>query len=344
MAKQLTIKQISELSGVSSGTVDRILHNRGRVSAKAREQVEAVLAREGYKYNIHSSAVSLKKSYVIGVVCPMVISGGYWKQIRDGISQATEEYSDIDIRIVDFPYNQYDYVSCKEVYDAVKAQNLDAVVIGGTFEDLTRELCGGLDERNIPYVFVDAGFENCSPVGCFIPDQKVSGRIMARMADSMSAPGKKITVLRINRAGDVHSHNTDGRMAGVTEYFAGKNREVEQYYFTVGWKKELMEFAAKLSEKADVGALLVMNSWSHLVCDVLSGENIEGMIVCGFDATEDNLRCLKDSKISFLLDQHPQKQGFASLECLIKYLLYKTPQSAEDSGTIQVNILIKEML
>lgn len=349
MAKQLTIKQISELSGVSAGTVDRILHNRGKVSEESRQKVEAVLSREGYKYNIHTSAVSLKKSYVIVVLCPVVVPGGYWQQIREGISKATEEYSDIDIRIIDLPYNQYDYDSSCEVYGKVSGYDPDAVIIGGTFAELTRRLCKNLDGRSIPYVFVDAAFGDCHPVGCFTPDQKRCGRVMARMADSMIAPEGKITVLRINRSGDVHSHNTDNRMAGLMEYFRDGRRHVEQKFFTVsGWKNELADFVRELVADSGAGALIVMSSWGHHICDAMKASGIADSsgktVVCGFDATDDNLRCLRDGSMTFILDQHPQSQGFRSLEQLIRFLLYRTTLSEKDSGSIPVNILIKEML
>ena len=46
MAQQLTIKQIAELAGVSVGTVDRVLHNRGRVSDEALAAIRLVLDKE----------------------------------------------------------------------------------------------------------------------------------------------------------------------------------------------------------------------------------------------------------------------------------------------------------
>ena len=52
MAQQLTIRQIAELAGVSVGTVDRVLHNRGRVSPEALAAVQAVLDKQSYKYNL----------------------------------------------------------------------------------------------------------------------------------------------------------------------------------------------------------------------------------------------------------------------------------------------------
>ena len=45
----ITIKEIAKEAGVSIGTVDRVLHNRGRVSREAQEKVNAVVEKAGYK-------------------------------------------------------------------------------------------------------------------------------------------------------------------------------------------------------------------------------------------------------------------------------------------------------
>ena len=47
MAKQVKIKDIAKMAGVSAGTVDRILHNRGKVSKASREAVEKSAVRGG---------------------------------------------------------------------------------------------------------------------------------------------------------------------------------------------------------------------------------------------------------------------------------------------------------
>ena len=65
MQRKARIKDIAEMAGVSSGTVDRILHNRGNVSESARKAVEEVLKKVNYKPNIHISGLSLKRKYKV---------------------------------------------------------------------------------------------------------------------------------------------------------------------------------------------------------------------------------------------------------------------------------------
>ena len=63
MAPKVRIKDIAEKSGVSVGTVDRILHNRPNVSKAAREKVEKVLKEINYQPNVYASALAYNKSY-----------------------------------------------------------------------------------------------------------------------------------------------------------------------------------------------------------------------------------------------------------------------------------------
>ena len=113
MAKQVKIKEIAAMAGVSAGTVDRILHSRGNVSEAKRQAVEAVLEKVGYKFNIHTSAVSLKRGYHFIVTTPLAGEGEYWASVSAGIHEALEEYSDIQILPDYFPYDQFDEKSCR---------------------------------------------------------------------------------------------------------------------------------------------------------------------------------------------------------------------------------------
>jgi len=50
--KNIRIKDIARMAGVSEGTVDRVLHKRGDVSIKSMEAVTKVLDEFNYTPNI----------------------------------------------------------------------------------------------------------------------------------------------------------------------------------------------------------------------------------------------------------------------------------------------------
>lgn len=63
--KRATVKDVARIAGVSIGTVDRVLHDRGEVSQKSKERVLKVIEEIGYKPNIYASMLASNKEYHI---------------------------------------------------------------------------------------------------------------------------------------------------------------------------------------------------------------------------------------------------------------------------------------
>ena len=65
----MTIKEIARICGVSRGTVDRVLNNRGKVKPETEALILKTIAEHGYTKNIVGRALTVKKtSPVIGVI------------------------------------------------------------------------------------------------------------------------------------------------------------------------------------------------------------------------------------------------------------------------------------
>ena len=68
--KNVRISDIARMAGVSVGTVDRILHNRGKVSKTAQEKVNRVLQEVEYRPNLMARSLALKKQFNIAALIP----------------------------------------------------------------------------------------------------------------------------------------------------------------------------------------------------------------------------------------------------------------------------------
>jgi len=84
----MTIKEIAKICGVSRGTVDRVLNDRGKVKPETRELVLRVIEEQGYTKNIAGRALTVRRmSPVIGVI---LCSEGnpFFDDVIDGFHRA----------------------------------------------------------------------------------------------------------------------------------------------------------------------------------------------------------------------------------------------------------------
>ena len=58
-----TIKEIAELAKVSIGTVDRVIHNRGRVSKETEKKIKAIIDELNYQPNFFAKNLKLSKEF-----------------------------------------------------------------------------------------------------------------------------------------------------------------------------------------------------------------------------------------------------------------------------------------
>ena len=58
----MTIKDLAIQAKVSTGTVDRVIHNRGGVSIKTKRRINDIIKKNNFKINSVASALAKKKN------------------------------------------------------------------------------------------------------------------------------------------------------------------------------------------------------------------------------------------------------------------------------------------
>lgn len=346
MARQIKIKDIAKMAGVSSGTVDRVLHNRGSVSESSRKAVERILTEVGYRYNIHTSAVSLTKEFNLVITTPSGIPGEYWGSVMSGIEHALKEFSDINIHFRHALYNQFDVYSCRSAFESVLEMSPDAVIIGPTFASETVRLCNELDKSEVPYVFVDSVIDGTSPVASYTTDQYACGHLLGRLLSSFTPSDAKFAICGTARVGDERSNNTRERKKGFLAYFKETDRSgsVTEIRFSISNPKETEDLILDMVEKnPDIKGIAVLNSRGYVVADILRRHGIDDIRLMSFDLTSNNVRCIQNESISAVLCQRPELQGFFSVKSLIHWLLYRKTD-ADRYHKMPIDVVFKENL
>ncbi|MEL7600742.1 MAG: substrate-binding domain-containing protein [Proteiniphilum sp.] len=343
MQKKVRIIDIAKMAGVSKGTVDRVLHNRGNVSEAARIAIEGVLEKVNYKPNIHVSAISLKRSYKIIVTTPEISLGAYWESIHNGIHHALEEYENVKIELQVFTYNQYDVYSCRHIFEKIAGFEMDALIIGPTFSEETINLCRKMDDRDIPYIFVDSTIDSTAPLAFYSADHYVCGFMMAKLITSIIPENANIAIFQAVRTGDKSANTTVLRKKGFTDYL--ENNRCSNLILTIPFsvtapEDNEMYLSRLFQSQREVPAIVVLNSRGNFIADYLEANHIKGVRMICMDLTAANVEALKKGQIDYLIGQEPEYQGFSSMKTLLEYLIFKSP--VKKQNYVQLDIITRE--
>ena len=98
--KKVGVKDIAAKAGVSIGTVDRVLHNRGEVKEETRRMVMKIVEELGYQPNLQAKSLSSKKTTHIAIVFPDSSDNNpYWEKPIEGIKKAAEELASYNTQV-----------------------------------------------------------------------------------------------------------------------------------------------------------------------------------------------------------------------------------------------------
>lgn len=85
--KNIRLTDIARLANVSVGTVDRVIHNRGRVSEENIRRVKEIMEQVGYRPNLIARSLAVKKPCHLVVLIPDFrpgITGVRWNMVFVG--------------------------------------------------------------------------------------------------------------------------------------------------------------------------------------------------------------------------------------------------------------------
>lgn len=339
MAHKIRIKDIARMAGVSAGTVDRVLHNRGNVSFAARQAIDEVLKKVEYHPNIHLSGISLRRTYTLIVTVPEFKSGEYWEKFHKGVQHALRVFEHIKIDCRFMYYNQFDLYACRAVFEQIAALSPDGVILGPTFRDEAIYLTGLLEEREIPYVYVDSSIDGTFPLASYTPDLYTCGYLTGKLMDLITPADSQYVLFQVVRVGDASSNTTILRKQGFMTYLqeTGQLPLLYRVPFSVSEPQRNDELIGDFFEQhPEVRGAAVLNSRASVIASYLRKRKIDWVKLIGIDLTEANICALKDGQVDFLLGQRPEQQGYLSVKTLIQYLIYGTKVCVENRMPIDI--------
>lgn len=316
-----TLKDIAEQAGVSIGTVDRIIHNRGRYSPVTADKVRRIMEEVDYRPNVIARQLSRSGNCCIGAFLPFPEQdSGYWQLPLAGMQRAQRDLEPFGLTLTVLHYDRYDPESFQDIGRSLVDEKFDGILMAPLQADSALALMEKIPEHR-PVMFFDTDLPGSRRTGYIGQDSHMSGRLGARLI-SMLAGGDAV-----NRppyliiAPETRNEHLDNRIRGFKDGVAG---ETEILRVSVESNHNLTQFQRSLESKIckDVGGIFVVDASAHFTAEFLqehqSGGQKTRIPLVGYDLVPENCRWLEESHIDFLLTQRPAEQGYRGINRLFR--------------------------
>jgi LacI family transcriptional regulator len=154
-----TIKEIAALAGVSRGTVDRVLNDRGAVNPETAEKIRKIAKELDYKPNRAGLVLAAqKKRLKLGVI---LFSTGnpFFQDVLAGIDEKAEELANYNCTVITKQIS-FGVEAQLQTIDELLAEEVNGIAMTPYNDARIRNRINALYEQGIPVVTLNTDIEN----------------------------------------------------------------------------------------------------------------------------------------------------------------------------------------
>ncbi|WP_375436882.1 LacI family DNA-binding transcriptional regulator [uncultured Hymenobacter sp.] len=350
------IKDIAAKANVSVGTVDRVLHNRGRVAEDVRQKVLLMMKELDYEPNMIARTLGSNRTYQLAVLQPDHTLDPYWDAPWQGIEKAARELKQYGISVVTYPYSLTQVASFREQAQAATASQPDGILIAPLFYRESLTFFEQWQQQQIPYVMFNTYIAEVQSLSYVGQDSYQSGFLAGKLVQfGQTQPG---TFLIAHIGEDIaNSVHVTEKERGFRDYFielaARQDFEPDQPRSLYNILSiDLPDpadpsFARQLTllldeEQTQLKGIFVSTSKAYKIAPYLQAYHREDIRLVGYDLLEKNIHFLNENVIDFLINQNPKKQGYRGIYALADKLVFK--KEVHPVKNLPLDIITKENL
>jgi len=335
--KTIRIKDIARLAGVSIGTVDRVLHNRGRTSQEATTKVLSVLQKMDYKPNFIARNLGSNRQLRIATLIPQAPTDEYWVQCEKGLQNAANDWGHFNVTIEPYLFDLDNRLSFTKAAHTMLKSNPDGVLMAPLFHSEALALVRLFAEQTIPFVTINTEIKDNNGISFIGQNAFQSGRLAAELLYLRNPPcdeAATYAVLHINEDLDNSIHLIE-KERGFREFF----KEIDKSHVVTlsivdVTGEEFVNALDDLLEKISLKGIFVSTSKAFEVADRMIGRRKVSLV--GYDLLSKNLDYLKKGLIDFLIHQNPRRQAIQGINTLSNYLVFKKQAKQRDLFPLEV--------
>jgi len=344
--KNVRIKDIALKAKVSTGTVDRVLHNRGKVSEAIKEKILKVISDMNYEPNLMARALVSTKTYHLAVLIPDHEVDYYWEAPKKGVEKAQKELRKYKVVVHQFVFDPYNIESFIEKATELTKTKPDGILLSPIFYKEILPFFDQWKQRHIPFVLFNTDLKEQKRLSYIGQDSYQSGFLAAKLIEYGQPDPCSILIAHIDEKITNAAHLVK-KEEGFRDFFV-QNLLTDKYHIlrTELNRADFLLFTAELDNiiqnTPDLKSIFVTTSKAYEVATYLEQRGIRNIKIIGYDLLPKNINFLNRGFISFLINQNPKGQGYWGIHYLAKHLVFK--KHVQSLKYLPLDVVTKENL
>ncbi len=344
------IKDVAEKSGCSIGTVDRVIHNRGRVSEPVRQRILEVIDKLGYHPNVNARVLASKHILQLGILLPSYREGDYWELPSLGISEAMERFREQGYRIHATHLTHRNSEEFQKAGKQLLSADIDGLILSPASYRETLSLVRSCFQQRKPIILIDSDIYGLPSLTFIGKDPIQSGQTIARLIHQLTKHIQgviPIWVINLSRNLD-QMYALLARESGFMNYFSAREDQ-EMYRFSSfdiqdrETQKEVDHQMEELLKKESPRAIYVTSSKVYKVARSLKKLKPEPKpLLIGHDLIRANMELVREETIDFLIEEEARRQGNLAVESMVRNVIHK--EEVEKKQLMNMLIYTRENL
>ncbi len=338
------VKEIGRRANVSLATVDRVIHNRGGVSKKTKEKIELIIKELNYQPNILARRLASPKKIKLATLIPNVSEETtFWESPHQGILMAETEIRQYGVEIEKYFFDLNDRETFINQTELILQRQYNGILIAPLFIKESIRFISVLQERNIPFVFINSDIPDYNSLSYVGPDLYQSGYVIAHLVSYLIKEGSKILI--VNIAKEIENNHPLLRIEEGFRNYVSENHKVYNILDVEIKKTNYTSVETSISDilnrEGKVDVIFVTSSRVFTIANYLDKNGIgKDVILIGFDFLNENVKYLQNGTIDFLVCHKPQEQAYRGINILFQHLVSEV--NIEKVNLMPIDIITKE--
>ena len=322
---KVSILEIAKLAGVSRGTVDRVIHKRGKVKQEVEEKILRIIQETGYvppsarEPDVVREQKPKKTWFKIGFLVPYE-DHPFFQTMIQGARMAEQECGENSVMLIVEAANGYDGQNHIQALQHLAEQNVDGICAVSVDDSKVVSEFNEVIRKGTPIITVNSDVHNIKRI-CYVGCNALeSGRIAAGVFGMMFKDSANIIIVTGSPLMRMHNQRVQGFFEGAIDRI--KHVHIVDVVECADRDEIAYEkVCASLKRMPEVDGIYIAAEGISGVCMAVKDSGLEDQIriVC-HDSSPRTVQLLREGLIDATVCQEGFLQGMRAVQLMMEHL------------------------